>query len=482
MQHRLLDARTGDGVVLGRIAAADEKARGVLDVVEGICRRAGAEGLLHAGGGRRVADAGAAIHVVRAEHDTGELLREIVLLVRPPRRAEDAEAVGAGFLDDAAEVVRDALDGFGPRDFAPFAGLANHRLSDTVSGVRKVEGVAAFHAEMTFAHRRVEHGLHLHDAAFARADAHLTAHAAIGTGRPRPLHRHAVTEDGLILQRARRTGVGARAATHAGTGEQGRPVRHDARIMSRPGDVPDELSLHFVADAHATEAVDALAEVGGEVGVGEIRKTEPEARRNSETRNPNRRRGLALGFGLRTSGFFRISGFGFRTYPVSPQPPVKLLLRPALHRFCRIIFYKQSQEGASRLLDFGRVGFDLHPVGHRRGAGGHEVMNPLRLHQTETTRARRLEPVVVTERRDFDASEPRGLQYGRAVRHFEWATVDAQFHNTNCARYSVPSGRCPTWKPALRATRCISWLSASMVAVMRSSFSSRPTCTRSLRS
>lgn len=55
-------------------------------------------------------------------------------------------------------------------------------------------------------------------------------------------------------------------------------------------------------------------------------------------------------------------------------------------------------------------------------------------------------------------------------------------HRMSSARYSFSPRMSSTLKPALRATCCISWFSWSIVAVMRSSFSSRPTSTRSLRS
>lgn len=94
-QHRLLDPRADDGMVLRGIAAADEKARGLLNVIEGVRRRTGAKRLFHAGRSRRVADAGAAIHVVCAEHHAREFLREVVFLIRSPRRAEHSDAVRA---------------------------------------------------------------------------------------------------------------------------------------------------------------------------------------------------------------------------------------------------------------------------------------------------------------------------------------------------------------------------------------------------
>ena len=52
----------------------------------------------------------------------------------------------------------------------------------------------------------------------------------------------------------------------------------------------------------------------------------------------------------------------------------------------------------------------LHAIDGMGGTRRNEMTNSLDAHQTETTRARRLEPVIVAERRDFHAGQSRGLQ------------------------------------------------------------------------
>ena len=274
----------------------------------------------------------------------------------------------------------------------------------------EVEGVAAFHTQVSLAHGRVELGLHLHDAAFAGADVHLAAHAAIGTRGPRPVGWRSMREDGLILKRARRTGVHARAAAHAGTGEQRRTIRHDARVVARAGHVPDELSLHFAANAHATEAVDALGVVGGEIRMSGV--FEHRSARCGEDRG--------------SSASIRI---GRNLDFIVPQPPMKLFLRPLLHRFRRIILREQPQQRAPRLLDLRCVRLHLHPVGHGRGTGRDEMIRSLHAHQTETTRTSGLEPIVVTERRDFDANATAGGQDGHSLRDAALLPVESHLRH-----------------------------------------------------
>ena len=94
-QNRLLDARADDRMVFRRVGPAEEKCARLLDIIERIRSRAGAEHRFHRRGGRRMTDARATIHIVCAENNAREFLREIIVLVRPARRAEHAHAVGA---------------------------------------------------------------------------------------------------------------------------------------------------------------------------------------------------------------------------------------------------------------------------------------------------------------------------------------------------------------------------------------------------
>ena len=214
------------------------------DVVEGVGRRAGAEHRLHRRGGRRVADARAAIDVVGAEHDARELLREVVLLVRGARRAEHADAVGTVLRRRCAASFSAAKrERLGPRHVLPLAVLANHRLGDAVGDAREVERVPAFDAQVAFVHRRIEHGLHLHDAVVARADVHLAARAAIRDRSSASTSRRRRSESTvLIFERAGRAGVDARAAARRTSCRASVGPSGTMRVSApRSTHVPDEL-------------------------------------------------------------------------------------------------------------------------------------------------------------------------------------------------------------------------------------------------
>ena len=266
----LLDARAGDGMALGRIGAADEDRPGDFDFVERVGGGAGAERHFHGGGGGRVANARAAIDVVRPEGDAGEFLRDVVLLVGAARRAEQPDAVGAVLRARLGEAVGDELVHLIPTDLLPLAVAADHRRRDAVLRVDVVESVAALHAGVAVVARAVG-GADGRDLAGARADVHLAAGAAIRADGLRPVGRDATREHGDVLQRAGRAGVDARAATDAAAVEQ-RLAAHgqDACLVAAVPRLPDELPLHLLADAHATVARYALRHVDGDVGMRRI--------------------------------------------------------------------------------------------------------------------------------------------------------------------------------------------------------------------
>jgi len=288
--------------------------------------------------------------------------------------------------------------------------------------VREVEGIAAFHAQMSLADGRIEHGLYLHDASVARADIHFASDSAVGARCPCPIRRNSMFQDGLVLQCASRACIDTRAATDAGAGEQGRSIGHDARVVPTTGDMPDKLSLHLVADPHAAEAVDAARHVGSQIRMSEIRKPRAEARRNIEIR---------IGFGSRASGFFGISDFGFRTYPVMPHPPMKLLFRPALHGFRWVLLRQQFEQRAPSLLNLGRVRFNLHPVIDGCGAGGDELVKLAHLDEAKPARARGFEAVIVAKGWNFRARQAAGIKDRGMGRRFNSSTVDDESYHAS---------------------------------------------------
>lgn len=100
--HGLFDAGAHNGMVLRGIRAADEDRAGDLDVIEGVGCQAGAEHTFQSRRARGVAHAGTAIHVVGADNGSHEFLRDIIVLVRRARRAQNPDAVWPVAVDQVA--------------------------------------------------------------------------------------------------------------------------------------------------------------------------------------------------------------------------------------------------------------------------------------------------------------------------------------------------------------------------------------------
>ena len=167
---------------------------------------------------------------------------------------------------------------------SPF--LLNHRLRDTIGGMREVEGVPPFDAEMTFADWRIERRFYLHDAIIARADHHLAADTAIRTSGAGPFLRAAEIKNAFVFQRTAWAGIDTRAASDARALAQRRAGIWDnpCRVTTIPN-LPHELTLQFIANADTTKASDALRHIHTDVGMRRIRRDAP-----NERRSPLRRR------------------------------------------------------------------------------------------------------------------------------------------------------------------------------------------------
>ena len=140
--------------------------------------------------------------------------------------------------------------------------VSDHRCRRAVGRVHEPVRVATLHAQMTSVHRRVERGDAGDDALVAGADLQFASHTAVRARRARPACRQAQLHDRAILERTRRARVDTRAARHARALDQRvGPAGHDVRARAPPRDLPRELALHLVTDAHTPEAVDAAVHV-----------------------------------------------------------------------------------------------------------------------------------------------------------------------------------------------------------------------------
>ncbi len=102
--HLLTDARAHHRVVRERIGTDHQEAARLLDVVEAVGRGAGTEHALQRRGARHVADAGAAIDVVGAEHEARELLRQERFFIGTACGAEHADGIRSVLGENAAQL------------------------------------------------------------------------------------------------------------------------------------------------------------------------------------------------------------------------------------------------------------------------------------------------------------------------------------------------------------------------------------------
>ncbi len=125
--HRALDVEGADRVRLGRVRADHEDGVGREDVDEGVGHGAAAQRLREAGDGRGVAEPGAVVDVVRADHGAHELLEEVVLLVRAARRGKAGQGVGAVLVADGDEALGHKAERLVPRGRLQLAGATHER-------------------------------------------------------------------------------------------------------------------------------------------------------------------------------------------------------------------------------------------------------------------------------------------------------------------------------------------------------------------
>ncbi len=267
-QSVLADAGSDHRVVLGHVRAEDEHRARELDVVERAGGSPRTEHLLERVRRRRMTHAPAAVDVVRTDDGARELLRDVVLLVGGPRRAEHRDGVRPVLLHDGAQAPRDERDGLGPGSTSQPRRLTDERRREAVGGLDELERVPALDAEVALVHRRIEGREDLHDAPFPRAHVELAPHAAVRARRPGAPRRGPVLEERLVLERARGTRADAGAAAHARAAEQrGARVGSDDHLVAAVVHFPHELPLQVVADAHAAQTVDAARHVDADVGV-----------------------------------------------------------------------------------------------------------------------------------------------------------------------------------------------------------------------
>ena len=258
-------------MAVGRVGADQHHHIGLLDRVEILRAGRGAERGAQSVAGRRMADAGAGVGVVVAEHVARQLLHQVGLFVGAARRGDDADRILAGRRLDALELGGDAADRLFPRDLAPWVGdlLAHHRLEHAVLVVGVAPGEAALHAGMPVIRLAVLPRHHAHHRVALHLGLEVAADAAIGAGGDDGMLGLAEFDHGLLEQRTGRAGLHAGAARHAFAGQErfaraGGDLRGEAAAF----DGEREGVLGFLARAHAARADDAARRIELEVGIG----------------------------------------------------------------------------------------------------------------------------------------------------------------------------------------------------------------------
>ena len=214
----LLHARREHRVAVGRIGADHHHHVGMLDRVEILRAGRGAERGAQSVAGRRMADAGAGVGVVVAEHLARQLLHQIGLFVGAARRGDDADRILAGlaWMRLNSEATRPIASS--QRDLAPGIGdlLAHHRLEDAVRVVGIAPGEAALHAGMAVVRLAVLPRHHAHHRVALHLGLEVAADAAIGAGGDDGMlglaefdHRssRSATRSGRPARRRRRTRI-----------------------------------------------------------------------------------------------------------------------------------------------------------------------------------------------------------------------------------------------------------------------------------
>src|SRR5690606_21260265 len=370
---------------------------------------AGAERGLEAVAGRRVADAGAGIDVVRAEAGADQLLDEEGLLVGAAAGGDAAERARPVLGLDLVQLVGGVAKRFFPADLAPglIDRLADHRVEDAVLVVRIAVSEAALDAGVAAVGLAVLPRHHAHQLLAAHFGAEGAADAAISTrGDDRPF-RQADRADALFLQCRGRAGLDAGAAAHAFAGEEvvvglaGADHRGEAAAV----DGKREGALDFVAGAHAARADDALAGVEVEVRVRDV---------GGEAK-------VVLAFiTIANVAQADVGGLFLQ---------LAVVVGRAGQAVERVVGDVELHHPAAQLLEARGLGLDLHAGHDRRGAARRSAARAFDLDQAHPARAERLHVVGRAELRDVSADFRGGPHHAGARGHGDLTPVDGEGHH-----------------------------------------------------
>ena len=387
------------------------------------------------------------VHVVRAEARADQLLEEVGLLVRALGRAEAGDRARAAVGVDPLQLRGHQVERLVParlaevghhlvvvhepaRLLAPAAALAAHvrrqrplrirpldpdqRRREALRRARVVPAVAALHAQaplraglLAAVRERDRVALAVHVVGERAADAAIRADRVHRVELGARLDRDVV--DGLVHERARRTGGHALAAGHAGRlAHRVVQVERDQRGVALAGAADHVVALDVVAGADAAVAQDAGVVVHRDHGVREVLAAAA----------PQRDAVLALdAVAARQREQLVVGGRG--------------LLGVLVGR--RLVGHQELGERGAPLLDLGRGRLHLHAVLARAHAGG-RVHPRAHVHGADPADADGVVALVVAEHGNVDADALRGVPDRGALGHGELLPVDAQRDGANVRR------------------------------------------------
>ncbi|MPL67273.1 hypothetical protein SDC9_12964 [bioreactor metagenome] len=309
-----------------------------------------------------------------------------------------------------------------PADLAPGVGdaLAHHRFQDPVAVRGIAPGEAALDAGMAAVRLAALPGHHSHQLLAAHLGLEGAADAAIGAGGDDRPFRRADLLDRFLDQRRGRAGLHAGAAADAVGGQEiGRGGR-DPGIEAAPLDGQREGALHLLAGPHAAHADDALRRVIAEIGVRDVLRDVARVRLAIRAHLE-----MVLAPGI--AHLAQADGTGHVLQ-------LAIAVRGAGQAVERVVGDVKLHHPAAQLCQLRGLGVNLHPLAHRRGAGGRRAAHAVDLDHAQPARADRLEAVGGTKLRDGDPGLGRGAHHRGARGHGDGHTVDQQMHRLARAR------------------------------------------------
>ncbi len=270
---------------------------------------------------------------------------------------------------------------------------------------RIAEGEAALDAGVAAIGLAVLVGDHAHQLFAAHLGLEGAADPAIGAGGDDRVLGRADLDDGLLVERGRRTGLHAGAAGDAFGREEGLVLAcGHPRAEAAARNCQGQRALHFVTGAHAARADDALGLLIGEIGVGLV---------------------LALVDVVLAVVAVADVAQAHRTGHVLQ---LAIAIGRAGQAVQRVVGDVELHHALAQLGQLGRLGMDHHPRRHRRGAGGRGSGAAVDLHQAQPAGAEGFHHVGGAELGDLGADLHGRAHDRRPGRDRHGLSVDGQAH------------------------------------------------------